>query len=153
MAHRFEYRRRVTFAETDLAGIVHFANFYRYMEEAEHAFYRSLGFSVHPTDEPRVGWPRVHASCDFRRPLRFEDEFIVEVLIEEIRSKVLRHFFRFWKETGPGGERELLAHGRMTAVCVAFDAEKGTMRAVEIPAAIRAVIEEAPPEALHGTGD
>ena len=79
MTYQFRQTRRVQFAETDLAGIVHFSNFYRYMEEAEHAFYRSLGFSVHdmPRDAPgsKVGWPRVHASADFRNPLRFEEEF------------------------------------------------------------------------------
>ena len=37
------YKRRVEFAETDMAGQVHFSNFFRYMEAAEHAFFRSLG--------------------------------------------------------------------------------------------------------------
>ena len=47
MAHSYTTTRRVTFAETDLAGILHFSNSFRYMEEAEHAFFRSLGFRVH----------------------------------------------------------------------------------------------------------
>jgi hypothetical protein len=34
------------FSETDLAGIAHFANFFRWMEEAEHAYFRSVGLSV-----------------------------------------------------------------------------------------------------------
>ena len=33
--YQFRQTRRVQFAETDLAGIVHFSNFFRYMEEAE----------------------------------------------------------------------------------------------------------------------
>ena len=43
MAHSFSMTRSVTFAETDMAGILHFSNYFRYMEEAEHAFFRSLG--------------------------------------------------------------------------------------------------------------
>ena len=93
-----------------MAGIMHFANFFRMMEEAEHAFWRSMGFSVHPTEEPRTGWPRVHASCDFRKPLRFEDVVTVEVLVEEIRGKAVRFLHRFWL-----GE-ELCATGRITAL-------------------------------------
>ena len=46
MAHEFTLTRRVEFSETDMAGIVHFSNFFRFMESAEHAFFRSLGFSV-----------------------------------------------------------------------------------------------------------
>lgn len=45
----FRYPRRVQFAETDLAGMVHFANFFRYMEEAEHALWRAAGMSIAST--------------------------------------------------------------------------------------------------------
>jgi acyl-CoA thioester hydrolase len=34
MAFEFKLTRRVEFAETDMAGIVHFSNFFRYMESA-----------------------------------------------------------------------------------------------------------------------
>jgi hypothetical protein len=44
--HEFRATRRVEFNETDLAGIVHFSNFFRYMETVEGAFYRSFGQSV-----------------------------------------------------------------------------------------------------------
>ena len=36
MTFEFHTTRRIQFAETDMAGIVHFSNFFRYMEEAEH---------------------------------------------------------------------------------------------------------------------
>jgi acyl-CoA thioester hydrolase len=113
MPFRFEYQDRVQFSDTDMAGIVHFANFYRYMERAEHAFFRSLGLSIiehssHIPEAEKVGWPRVHASCDFMAPLFFEEEFTTELLVEEIRAKVLRYLFRFWKKDGT-----LAAEGRV----------------------------------------
>ena len=42
----FVYKRRVQFAETDLAGIVHFSTIFRYMEEAEHALWRAAGLTI-----------------------------------------------------------------------------------------------------------
>ncbi|MEC9055374.1 MAG: hotdog domain-containing protein, partial [Verrucomicrobiota bacterium] len=73
-SHCFEYQRRVEFHETDLAGLVHFSNFYRYMETAEHEFMRSLGHPVHrQMNEIEIGWPRVSASCEFRKPARNDD--------------------------------------------------------------------------------
>ena len=148
MPYQFRHRRRVQFSETDLAGIVHFANFFRYMEEAEHAFYRSLGFSVHRMigregDDP-VGWPRVHASADFRKPLKFEDEFEIELLVAAVGPKTIDYQFRFLADGGG----ELLATGEFTVICVRFDHEEGRMRAVGIPEAIRSHIEVAPAEAL-----
>ena len=143
MPFQFRHTRRVQFAETDLAGIVHFANFFRYMEEAEHAFYRSLGFSVHKMvgvdgDDP-VGWPRVHAAADFRKPLRFEDEFNVELIVAAMGPKTIDYQFRFL-----GDGDELLATGKFTVICVRFDYDEGRMRAVGIPDAIRSKIEVAP---------
>ncbi len=149
MIFEFRQTRRVQFAETDLAGIVHFSNFFRYMEEVEHAFYRSLGFSVHdmPGDEPgsRVGWPRVNASCDYRQPLRFEDEFVVELLIEEIRNKTIVYQAGF--RGGTDEDAPLAAVGRMIVVCVVF-AEGGTMQSAAVPSRLRERIAAAPSERL-----
>lgn len=150
MAHRFLHRRRVEFADTDVAGIMHFSNFFRFMEVAEHAFYRSLGFSVHPfrhgsdTDGPNVGWPRVHASADFRLPLHFEEEIEIELLIEELRNKTIHYHFQFWKNPDSSEERTLAATGRFTVVCVSFDAETRRMKAVAIPDEWREKLEVAP---------
>ena len=47
MAYEYKMTRRIEFAETDMAGIVHFSNFFRMMEATEHAFFRSLGLSIH----------------------------------------------------------------------------------------------------------
>ena len=87
-----EYRltRRVQFYETDAAGIVHFTWFFRYMEEAEHALWREAGLSIHPPDA-EIGWPRVAASFEFQRPLRFEDEFEVRLRIAEITRRTIRY--------------------------------------------------------------
>jgi acyl-CoA thioester hydrolase len=150
--HRFVHRDLVQFSDTDMAGIMHFANFFRFVERAEHAFYRSLGLSIvekrhlHPEGEP-VGWPRVHASCDYFAPLRFEDEVEVELLIEEIRTRALRYLFRVWKT-----DRVLAAEGHIATVCVRKDSASKEMRAVVIPDRIRQRIEVAPAELLKRPG-
>ena len=64
MPYEFKQTRRVEFADTDMGGIMHFANYYRYMEAAEHAFYRSLGLRIHPPgDRDGVGWPHSEPDC------------------------------------------------------------------------------------------
>ena len=110
-AHEFTITRRVEFSETDMAGIVHFSNFCRYMEHAEHAFFRSLGRSIVDRDLG-VGWPRVHMNCDFKKPLRFEDEVEIRLLVSAKSSKSISYQFRFCVE---GIEA---ARGALTVVCV-----------------------------------
>ena len=74
MAATFRTTRLVEFGDTDMAGIVHFARFFEYMEAAEHALLRSLGLSVVMDWEGEpISFPRVSASCDYFRPARFED--------------------------------------------------------------------------------
>src|SRR5687768_11836938 len=140
--------RRVEFSDTDMAGIVHFANFFRYMETAEHGFYRSLGFSVILNQfDPPLGFPRVNASCDYKRPLRFEDEVEIHILVKEKRSRVLTYFFRFSKMPRHGERKTLVATGQVTVVCVAHD-KNGKMEAVPIPATLAEKIEIAPAEMI-----
>lgn len=145
MAYEFRIVRRVEFSDTDMAGIVHYANFFRYMEAAEHAFFRSLGLSIVTRQvEPPVAWPRVHAECDFREPLRFEDEVEVHLLVAEKKSKSLTYEFRFRKlDAAPPVE---VARGRITVVCVTH--QEGRMRATPIPKVIADKIDVAPPELL-----
>jgi acyl-CoA thioester hydrolase len=130
MAAEFIYRRRVQFAETDLAGIVHFSWYFRYMEEAEHAMWRSLGLDIAPLDG-RLGYPRVSASCDFKGSLRFEDEFEVHVRVEAVGRRSLQYSFTLRR-----GD-DVLGVGAMTSVCV----EKvpgAPMRSVELPETVTA---------------
>src|SRR4051794_36919111 len=98
MPHEFKMIRRVEFAETDLAGIMHFSNFFRMMEATEHAFFRSLGFSIHEQQaDAAIGWPRVSASCEYQRPLRFEEEVEIHLIVAEVRPRSIRYAFIFRK--------------------------------------------------------
>ena len=150
MAYEFKAQRRVEFSETDMAGIMHYSNFFRFMETAEHAFFRSLGFSIAPRQfadgQAKVGWPRVHASCDYHKPLRFEDVVEIQLLVADIKSKAITYLFRFRKLDGKTSEE--VARGKLTIVCVAFDESTGTMKATAIPPEVSRQITVAPSELL-----
>jgi acyl-CoA thioester hydrolase len=135
----------VEFSDTDMAGIVHHAVFYRYMESAEHAFFRSLGLSVAPPKTlASVGWPRVHTEADFAAPLRFEDEVEIHLLVAEKKSKALTYAFRLRRLNGPVAIE--VARGKITVVCVKMI--NGRMKATNIPKAIAAKIQVAPARLL-----
>lgn len=136
MTNEFSIIRRVEFSETDLAGIMHFTNFYKWMEICEHEFLRSLGLSVDMEDENgRFGWPRVKTSCRFKRPLRFEEEVEVKLIITEIRDRSIAYAFQFWKEENE--ERVKAAVGEVVAACVRFDPIRETMIPIMIPEVVR----------------
>src|SRR5205823_1609476 len=108
----FTTTRRVEFSDTDMAGIMHFSNFFRFMEAAETSYLRARGLSVSwRADGVKWGFPRVSVSCDFQKPARFEDVLTISVTVEKIGAKSVTYRFDFTNQNG-----EVLAVGRMTSV-------------------------------------
>lgn len=89
----FTYQRRIAFHETDAAGVVYFANFFRLAEEAETHALASLGNVV-----TRDGYlyPRVHVEADYLAPLRFFDEVSVHACILKTGSSSMHWQFEIF---------------------------------------------------------
>jgi YbgC/YbaW family acyl-CoA thioester hydrolase len=118
----------VQFPETDASGFVHFTCFFKYVEEAEHAMWRAAGLSIAPPDST-WGFPRIAASFEYRRPLRFEDEFDVHLQVVEKTAKTLRY------RAVLSNDGEVVAEGSLTIICVKRLAGGGR-KAADIPAEI-----------------
>src|SRR5258705_11859497 len=108
----FTTSRRVEFRDTDAAGIAHFSVLFVYLEEAEHAFLRHVGLSVHVRDEDQtISWPRVSAQCDFKSAVEFEDVVEIVVRIERLGGTSVTYAFDVSHAGRP------VAQGSMTSVC------------------------------------
>jgi YbgC/YbaW family acyl-CoA thioester hydrolase len=143
MPHEFTVTRKVEFADTDTAGVVHFAAFFRYMEEAEHEFYRSLGESAYRWEPDGViGMPRVSARCDFLRPLRYPEEVEIHLTVREKSSKAIGYDVVFRKADGESSVE--IARGAMKVVYAsrAHGAQEWT--AADLPPVLQERIEVAP---------
>ncbi len=150
-AFEFRLTRRVEFCETDMAGIMHFSNYFRLMEAAETGFYRSLGLTVLLAGRgPDVCLPRVHAECDYSDPLRFEDEVSVHLLVERKGKRSLTYQFRFYRIAD--GKMSRVARGRIIAASASRH-EHGKLEAVALPDVLDKHIRQAPPEVLHEADD
>lgn len=117
----------VEFADTDMAGIVHFARFFVFMEATEHEFWRHLGLGVQQRhQDDTISWPRTSASCDYYKPLYFEDHVDIGLSLELQGDKTLLFHFNFRR----AGEH--IAIGEIkTICCICNPGEK--MRPIIIP--------------------
>ncbi len=138
----FTATRLVQFHETDLAGIVHFSNFYRYMEEAEHDYFRALGLSImeQQPDGVMIGWPRVRGSCAFESPAFYGDLLEIDITVTRVGAKSLSMQFDFRR-----GEQRLAKGDLKTVCCICEQGHKLT--SIEIPPKYLARIEAS----LRGT--
>ena len=131
MVTPFQTRRRVEFVDTDMAGIVHFSNYFRWMESAEVDFLQARGLSVRlPWEGQQLGFPRVSASCDFLKPIHFEDLIDIAVAVERVGEKSVTLAFDFRKDG------VLVGRGKVTAVCCRVLPDK-SIEAVAIPQSLR----------------
>lgn len=135
MAH-FITTRRVEFCDTDAAGIIHFANYYRYMEQAEHELFRELGLKIHEraADGVVYGWPRVAASANFSAPAYYDDLLEVRLTIVRRGHRSLTTRYEFWR-----GETHLATGEMKTAYCRVPD--HGRLEALDIPPEVAAPLD------------
>ncbi len=130
MSEPFRTTRLVEFHDTDMAGIMHFASFFQYMESAEHELIRSVGFSVHlPIDGQTLSFPRVSASCQYVAPARSEDVLDIAVTLSRVGTKSLTYEFEFSNEGRP------IATGQIVSVCCQVEPGKPLV-SVPLPQAI-----------------
>lgn len=136
MSNQFLARRRVEFSDTDMAGIAHFSRFFLWMEQAEHEFLESRGLRVVFEDQgQKHGFPRVSATCDYQKPVRYRDWLIIAVFLEKTGRSSLQYRFDFTVEGDPAP----VATGRLsTCLCQLTD---GMMRSMPLPNWMRARLE------------
>jgi acyl-CoA thioester hydrolase len=147
MPYEYKTTRRVEFPDTDMAGIVYFANFFKFMESTEHDFFRSEGLSIHENGaEEMTGWARVHATCDYMRPAHFSDLLEVHLIVRAKTEKTLRYSFDFrvLDEAAGSAPGPVIAKGELVVAHIGKTQGAAVMSATPIPAAVERAIQVAP---------
>lgn len=118
-------RERVRWRDVDVMGVVHYANYLRFMEAAESEFFRVLGFPYDVLSEEHGVWiARVHLECDYRAPAKLDDEIVCRAELRKVGGSSMT--FAFPVERADGTP---LVDGRL--VLAALD--RTTLRATRIP--------------------
>ncbi len=95
----FVYSRKVHYHETDQMGVVHHANYPKWMEEARVAFLDGVGVSYRAMEAAGVFSPVVSLSVEYKRPARFDDEVEVRLEIAKYTGVRLEVGYTFFNRT------------------------------------------------------
>jgi acyl-CoA thioester hydrolase len=101
----------VAFSDTDASGWAHFSKILCYVENAEHAFFKTIGIPVFT--ETQGGWPRAKIHCDYRSPLKFQDAIEVSLSLKKLGASSIQWQFEIRKT-----DHTLVAEGEMVSVKV-----------------------------------
>lgn len=148
MAHyEQQTTRKIEFSETDMAGLVHFSNYFRYMESAERDFFEAAGLDLIQTGAgPLRGWPRTRAECKFSAPLYFGDTIEIHLAVVAVKDRSLDFRFRIFR-LNVDGSRTQAGKGHLTTIH-AERLPSGELRSMELPPEVKERICPAPPEVL-----
>ena len=135
MVFPFAHRQRVRFGETDLQGVVYYANYLLFAEVGRIAYLRELGV-VYDRDllAHGVDFTIREASVRYQAPLRFDDEYDIKVRVGEIRHSSWTLEYAIDRADG-------MHCADASTIQVMIDRKTG--KATRIPAALR--------ETLQGT--
>jgi acyl-CoA thioester hydrolase len=127
----FKWPVRVYYEDTDLGGVVYYANYLKFMERARTEWLRALGFEQTAlAREHGVVFVVSALSIDYHRPAAFDDELAVTVELEKLGAGQI-----ILKQRVARGE-EALATASVRLGCV----NTATFRPVRIPGPIIAGI-------------
>lgn len=130
----FTYSTRVRLHDTDAAGVLYFANQFRLAHEAYEAFMERVGHGVGAMLRAgTLALPIVHASADFRAPLRVGDELAISLRVQRVGASSFTLVCRFTHEGR--------TTGHVTTAHVAINARTGRKRA--LPARLRKALNAA----------
>lgn len=112
----FSFQMPVRFGDVDHAGVVYYPRFFQYFHNTFEELILSGGFDYRALlDERRLGFPTVHASCDYRRPLRWGDR--LDVAIEVLAIGKSAATFRYRGSRGA----DLVCEATIKVACTNLD--------------------------------
>lgn len=118
-------REKVRFVETDMMGVVHHANYFRWFEMGRVEYLRQAGIGLLDLMQQNILFPITDVSCQYRSSARFDDYILIETTMAELSKAKMVFTYKVIKEENG----ELLATGRTQNVFT-----DGGSRIIRLPA-------------------
>lgn len=101
-------RDKVRFVETDMMGVVHHSNYFRWFEMGRVAFLAQAGLTLNDFLADGFLFPIGEVSCVYKAPARFDDAIRIEAKLESFSRVKMSFKYRVLREA----DDALLAEGR-----------------------------------------
>ncbi len=126
----YELPVRVYYEDTDMAGIVYYANYLRYIERGRSEWVREIGLDQNVMKE-RDGIVFVvrRVEADYLGAGKLDDELLVQTSVKSVTG--VRMVMEQWVKRG----EEVLFYALVTVVCMSLEGQP-----VRLPASIRQMV-------------
>ncbi len=108
----FSIQKKIYYHDTDCGGVVYYANYLKYLEEARTEFLLLRGIELPKLAERDLLFVVGRVEIDYKAPARYQDKIAISARVEETRLSAVR----FYQEVSRDGL--LLVTARTILVCV-----------------------------------
>jgi acyl-CoA thioester hydrolase len=106
-------QKRIHYHDTDCGGIVYYANYLKYLEEARTEYFENCGYSVKALHDKGFMFVVIRQEIDYKYPARYDDVLDIETKIEEISEIKVVFSYEIKNQ-----ESRLTTKAKTTLVCV-----------------------------------
>lgn len=121
--------KKIYFHDTDCGGVVYYANYLKYLEEARTEYLSGKGIGLKDLMAKGIYFVVSHVEVDYKSPARYQDVIRIFTDIEKVGFSTLHFFQKVFKEDN------LLVEARITLVCINRD-----FKPVKIPDGLDSIL-------------
>jgi len=100
-------REKVRFVETDMMGVVHHANYFRWFEMGRVEYLRQVGVLLTELLADGIVFPITHVDCQYKASAKFDDIVLIETTLAEVSPVKMLFTYKVIREV----DDRLLATG------------------------------------------
>ncbi|MBP2636285.1 MAG: putative eSPTERase [Firmicutes bacterium] len=91
-------REKVRFVETDMMGVVHHSNYFRWFEMARVEYLRQVGILLTDMMDENIVFPITNVDCKYMASARFDDYILIEAVLAEVSKAKMVFTYRVLRE-------------------------------------------------------
>ncbi len=122
----FSIEKRIYYHDTDCGGVVYYANYLKYLEEARTEYLLSKGFDLQKLSSKGIWFAVAKVEIEYKSPARYQDTIKILTTIEKIKYSAMQFFQKILKNN------IIISEARTVLICVSND-----FKPIAIPEEIR----------------
>lgn len=111
----FSIEKKIYYHDTDCGGVVYYANYLKYLEEARTEFLLLRGIELPKLAEKNIWFVVARVEIDYKAPVRYQERLEVSARVEEIKLSTVKFFQEVRKENA------VVAKATTMLVCIGKD--------------------------------
>lgn len=111
----FYIEKKIYYHDTDCGGVVYYANYLKYLEEARTEYLLTKGIELPKLAERNIWFVVARVEIDYKSPARYQDKIRIFTKVEDAKFSTIKFFQEIKKDN------VIVVKANTTLVCVGKD--------------------------------